>query len=243
MRPASLRSAAAIVSLISLLAACANEPIRAKDGSQQTRSFSVAQLAKSDIDDVTELHQRAMLASLRALATKFYKRNPREFRKAGHADADAAVETLFRPLEGWAESSRKDADWAARLADAWRPDYVGDRVGALFEGLLTMGMASYGNRREFYLTSRIDAQTLYNSARNLEAVAWKIANARDEAGSLYLLSNAMDAGAAPNLSFEREFGKLIATQDNLARIVEDKTNRTIRAGTVSLASMLFLPVK
>jgi hypothetical protein len=53
----------------------------------------------------------------------------------------------------------------------------------------------------------------------------------------------MDAGAAPNLSFEREFGKLIATQDNLARIVEDKTNRTIRAGTVSLASMLFLPVK
>ena len=52
----------------------------------------------------------------------------------------------------------------------------------------------------------------------------------------------MNAGSAANLSFEREFGKLIGIQDTLAKIIEDKTNRAIRFGVVNLAKMVFLPI-
>jgi hypothetical protein len=98
-------------------------------------------------------------------------------------------------------------------------------------------MAAFDHRTEFYLLSEVDAQKLYNAARNTEAVAWKLATARNPRGESLLLSNSM-----ANLSFEREFGKLIGIQDTLAKIVEDKSNRAIRFGVVNVASMMFLPI-
>ena len=225
-----------------LLAACADPAIQRKDGSTSKRSFVLARVAKGDIDDVAETHQEVMLRSLRTLALKFYKRNPREFRKSGFSEAEPATEALFASVGDWAQSPLRKLDWATRLAEAWQPAYEGDRVRALFEGLLVMGMASYDDHREFYLTTSLDPQKLYNSARNLEAVAWKVAHARSERGELILLSNSMEPGGDANLSFEREFGKLIATQDNLALIIEDKGNRTVRTGVVNLATMVFLPI-
>jgi hypothetical protein len=56
-----------------------------------------------------------------------------------------------------------------------------------------------------------------------------------------LLSN--EAGDPPNLSFEREFGKLIALQDVLARILAQQENRTLRRIVQQLPSAVFLPVK
>ncbi|MBU3694040.1 MAG: hypothetical protein FGM40_04340 [Rhodocyclaceae bacterium] len=225
-----------------LLAGCADPAIKHKDGTSSKRGFMLASVAKGDIDDVTETHQQAMLQSLRTLALKFYKRNPREFRKGGFAEAEPAVEALFAPLDDWARAPLREAEWTRRLAEAWQPDFAGDRVRALVEGMLVMCMASYDHHREFFLTTQLDPQKLYNSARNLEAVAWKIGHARTPRGELVLLSNSMDADTGANLSFEREFGKLIATQDNLALIIEDKGNRTIRTGMVNLATMAFLPI-
>jgi hypothetical protein len=57
-----------------------------------------------------------------------------------------------------------------------------------------------------------------------------------------LLSNGVNGDGVPNLSFEREFGKLIGIQDTLAKIIEDKSNRAIRFGVVNVASMAFLPI-
>lgn len=225
-----------------LLTACADPAIRHKDGSSSKHGFDISRVVKGDIDDVAETHQQAMIRSLRTLALKFYKRNPREFRKSGFTAAEPAVEDLFAPLEDWQHAALRDSEWAGRLAEAWQPDYGGDRVKALIEGLLTMCMASYDHHREFYLTTTLDPQKLYNSARNLEAVAWKLSQAHTPRGDPVLLSNSMDAGTGPNLSFEREFGKLIATQDNLALIIEDKGNRVIRTGVVNLATMVFLPI-
>ena len=229
--------------LLALLAAgCADPTIQRKDGSSSRRGFEISRVAKGDMDDVAEAHQASLLRSLRTLALKFYKRNPREFRKSGFDTPEPAVEALFAGLDDWDRSPLRQLEWTQRLAEAWQPDDAGDRVRALFEGLLVMCMASYDHHRHFYLTTSIDAQKLYNSARNLEAVAWKIGQARDSRGNLMLLSNSMDTDSAPNLSFEREFGKLIATQDNLALIVEDKDNRALRVGMVNLATMVFLPV-
>ncbi|OJY59390.1 hypothetical protein [Thiobacillus sp. 0-1251] len=225
-----------------LLGACSSSAIQRKDGSSSVRSFSLRDLAKSDVDEVIEIHQQAALASLKTLTLKLYRRNPGEWRKSGYASADDATETLFKPLSHWHLSPQKDLNWQASLRDAWREDYMGDRVKALMDGLLVMHMAAFDHRTEFYLLSDVDAQKLYNAARNTEAVAWKLATARNARNEPLLLSNGTDGNGVINLSFEREFGKLIGNQDTLARIVEDKSNRAIRFGVVNLTSMVFLPV-
>ena len=225
-----------------LLAACSSPAIQRKDGSSSARSFSLLDLAKSDVDEVIEIHQQAVLATLETLTLKLYRRNPGEWRKSGYASADAATAALFQSVPHWHLSSQRHLDWEASLRDAWREDYTGDRVKALMNGLLVMHMAAYNHHTEFYRLTDIDAQKLYNAARNTEAVVWKLATTRDPRGEPLLLSNGSDGNGVANLSFEREFGKLIGNQDTLAKIVEDKSNRAIRFGLVNVTSMVFLPI-
>jgi hypothetical protein len=224
-----------------LLAACSTA-IQRKDGSSSARSFSVRDLAKTDIDSAVEIHQREIIAILRNLTVKLYRRNPAEWRKSGHASAEDATEALFRPLNHWHLAPLQQLPWQTALLDPWRADFDGDRVRALMQGLLVMQMAAFENRTEFYVLSELDAQKLYNAARNTEAVVWKLSNARGERGDPVLLTNSMEPGLVPNLSFEREFGKLIGIQDTLAKVVEDRTNRAIRFGVVNVATMVFLPI-
>lgn len=61
-------------------------------------------------------------------------------------------------------------------------------------------------------------------------------------GELILISNSADPQDVNNLSFEREFGKIIGIQDVLARSVENKSIRSIRFAVVNLAVMIFLPI-
>ncbi len=225
-----------------LLASCSSQPIQRKDGSSSARSFSMNTLAKGDIDTVVEIHQQEVIASLKALTLKLYRRNPAEWRKSGFASADEAATALFKPLEHWKLAPQKNLPWETALLDPWRGDFSGDRVKALMNGMLVMHMAAFDHQTEFYLLTKVDAQKLYNAARNTEAIAWKLSNARNAQGELILHSNSMNAGNAANLSFEREFGKLIGIQDALAKVIEDKTNRAIRFGTVNLAKMVFLPI-
>lgn len=71
---------------------------------------------------------------------------------------------------------------------------------------------------------------------------WKLSNTRTSRGELFLLSNE-GAGPAPNLSFEREFGKVIGGLDVLSKIVADKDNRTVIKVVQSLATAIFLPIR
>jgi hypothetical protein len=225
-----------------MLGACSGHAIQRKDSSNSARSFSVRDLAKSDVDNVIEIHQREVIATLKTLTLKLYLRNSNEWRKSGHASADDATAALFKPLGHWHLASKQDTPWETVLLDPWRADFTGDRVKALMEGLLVMHMAAFNHQTEFYLLTEVDAQKLYNAARNTEAVAWKLSTARDRKGEPILLSNSMEAGAVANLSFERGFGKLIGLQDTLAKIIEEKNNRAIRFGVVNVASMVFLPI-
>ncbi len=108
-------------------------------------------------------------------------------------------------------------------------------------GISSMIFLAYNGKTEFYVTDVLDAQKLYNCARNLEIAAWKLANARDARGDPLLLSNEL-AGEVRNLSFEREFGKMIAYQDVMAEITAQRTNRTIRHVVQSVATAVFLPI-
>jgi len=94
---------------------------------------------------------------------------------------------------------------------------------------------------EFFVIDELDPQKLYNSARNVEIAVWKLSNDRDANGQLFLLSNsALDEPR--NLSFERLFGKVIAHQDMMARIISGSTNRTIRHVIQRLMGAVFLPI-
>jgi len=225
-----------------LLAACNGQPIQRKDGSSSVRNFSIKDLAKGDVDDVVEIHQKEVIGILQALTLKLYRRNPNEWRKSGFSSAEAATAALFRPLPLWHVSAHKNIDWESPLRNLWRDDFSPDRVRALMTGLLIMHMAAFNHQTEFYLLTEIDAQKLYNAARNTEAIVWKLSTAKNQGGEPVLLSNGLDANGVANLSFEREFGKLIGIQDVLARVIENKNNRAIRFGVVNLASMVFLPI-
>ena len=227
---------------VALLAACSGQPIQRKDGSSSVRSFSVKDLAKGDVDDVIEVHQKEIIGILKTLTLKLYRRNPNEWRKSGFSSADEATAELFKPIPLWHLSSQKDLAWEIPLRDLWREEFPGDRIKALMNGLLVMHMAAFNHQTEFYLLTKMDAQKLYNAARNTEAVVWKLSNAENLRGETLLLSNGFDGNSVANLSFEREFGKLIGIQDALAKVIEDKNNRAIRFGMVNVASMIFLPI-
>lgn len=202
--------------------------------------FDLGQLVKTDINRVAETHQQHVFASLRRLADKLYRRNPAEWRKGGAPSAEAAVSRIFDEKHRWRFASlghRRDLE-AMRIA--LHPEFRGDRVQALIVGLASMVQSALGDREVFYMLDDLEPQHLYNAARNVEIVAWKLASTRDASGSLLLLSN--EIGEVSNLSFEREFGRVIGLLDALADIVEDETERTVTRVVQNITTAVFLPV-
>lgn len=192
------------------------------------------------MDRVAEAHMQDAMASLRTLADKLYKRNPKELKKGGWAKADDAVERLFGKQHNWRFPELEGRYGSDAIALAFKADYTGDRVFALMAGLGGMTLAAFGDRYEFYMFDDVNAQRLYNAARNMEIAVWKLGHDKDGEGNLLLLSNEM-AGAS-NLSYEREFGKVIGNLDTLSRIIADKTNRAVVKVMQSMATAVFLPV-
>jgi hypothetical protein len=205
------------------------------------RAFPTFDVAKSDIDIAAEAHSKECLASARLLMEKLYRRNPREWRKGNYSSMDAALARAFDARSGFRFAELGHARGADAILLALKPEYAGDRVFAFGVGLASMVFLAYNEKTEFYLTDMFDPQKLYNSARNIEIAAWKLANARDARGDPLLLSNEI-AGDARNLSFEREFGKMIAYQDVMAQIAAQRTNRIIRRAVQTLATAVFLPI-
>jgi len=220
------------------LAACAQHgttPPRRGGG------FDASQLAKSDIDRVAEAHQREIFGDLKLLAEKLYRRNPRELKKSGQLSVEAALARIFEGRHEWKFPELQGKRGTDVIHLAFRDDYAGDRVLALIAGLGSMMQTAFNDKTEFFVIDDLNPQRLYNAARNVEIAVWKLSNARTARGELYLLSNEM-AGPVHNLSFEREFGKIIGGLDVLAIIIADKDNRTIVKVIQTLATAVFLPI-
>ena len=226
--------------LILLLAACAANPKGPGKG-PASPDFRFASLAKTEVDQVADLHLLESLSHLRTLMEKLYRRNPREWKKSGHASLEAAVARVFDSdfQQNFAELNDKRGIEALYLC--FQEDFNGDRVLALVWGMTTMTLAAYNDKTDFYAWDDLDQQKLYFAARNYEIAAWKLATNRDKQGQLFLLSNEINNDVR-NLSFEREFGKLIAEHDMLAKIVAGRTNRTIVRVVQNLATAIFLPL-
>ncbi|WP_438970792.1 hypothetical protein [Methylophaga sp.] len=214
----------------------------ATGNSTQNSNAGLSRLAKSDVDEVIEIHQKAVLGDLKKLMVKLYKRNPnlrydREIRSI-KASVDLTFSRRFDFNYPEFKRIKKPTD-IVRLAMDER--YQGDRVLAFIVGLRKMLMASYDNHQEFFYLTSIDQQKLYNSARNIEIAAWLLAKKRDRDGNLLILSDSLSEETR-NLSYQRLIGRMIATQDNLALVISQKTGRIIKTFVVRAASLVFLPI-
>jgi len=209
---------------------------------QQDRS-TINQLGKSDFDRMADVEIRENTESLRALMLKLYKRNPGELKKSTSDSADKMATWVF---DGGAQHQYRfeeinNLQSTDAIFLAFKPEYHGDRVLSFIVGLHTMLLKAHNDKTDFYFTDSIDPQRIYNVARNIEIAAWKLSNARKQDGTLYLLTNEIN-DTERNLSFEREFGKIIGRTDLYAISLAEKSQRFISRVMQNLATAVFLPI-
>ncbi len=227
----------------SLVCACStNMPIEGKAIPERGDRSSANQLAKNDFDRMADVELEQNTQSLKNLMLKLYKRNPNQLAKSTTDNAEKMASWIFEGelQHHWQFKEIDNKQDTDAIFLAFNPDYQGDRVLPYIVGLHTMLLKAHGNKKDFYLTDNINPQSIYNVARNIEIAAWKLSMARDTNGNLYLLSNEI-SDKDRNLSFEREFGKMIGRTDLYAIALAEKSQRLISRIAQSLATAVFLP--
>ncbi|MBK6614776.1 hypothetical protein [Ottowia sp.] len=226
------------------LAGCAGDAPTTR-GTVQGAGFSSTELLQSEGNRMTHAAMSANLASLRLLADKLYRRNPAEWRKtaATRETALLQLDTALRAGQPWAPlGGQRDV---AALSLALAPAFQGDRVAAFILACADTIVTAHGGKREFYYLDGVDPQHVHNAARNMEVALWILNTRRDARGQPLLLANEI-AGENRNLSFEREFGKVIGRLDLLASYMTERYRRAVIGyvqGLVAAPLLVFLPVK
>ena len=231
---------AAALGLACVLGGCASSAPTTR-GEVRGQDFQPAELLQSEGNRIA---QNAMLAnhrSLMALADKLYRRNPAEWRKraATREAALAQLELALLSAQPWAPLAGQ------RDVAALSPDFAGDRVAAFIVACADTIVTAHGGKREFYYLDGIDPQHLYNAARNMEIALWILNTRRDAQGQPLLLANEIGPDSR-NLSFEREFGKIIGRLDLLATYTTERYRRAVIGyvqGLVAAPLLAFLPVR
>lgn len=202
------------------------------------------QLVKTDLDRLADIEYAENVSTLRLLMLKMYKRNPAEALKSGLGSPEQIATYVFErdAIHHWQFDALGGAQDTAAIKLALNPQYSGDRVLALVVGIQSMMFRAHGNKSVFFLTDSIEPQSLYNAARNIEIAVWKLTHAKSAQGELLLLTNSQP-GEVQNLSFEREFSKMIARTDLLALTLAEKSQRFISRLTQSISTAPFLPFR
>lgn len=229
--------------MLALLAACSTTPT--PHGEVRGASASTREMGQSDTNRIATLSMRANLDSLYLLMDKLYRRNPAEWKKTGASREEVIkrVRDAVEQRQTWADLQGK-RDIAA-MSLALSPDFKADRVAAFIYASADMIITAHGGKTEFFLIDSLDAQYVYNAARNIEIADWMLSNRRNSTGQPLLLADEINASER-NLSFEREFGKLVGRLDVLAEFVTEKYRR---AGISYVQNLLggsflqFLPVR
>lgn len=223
-----------------LLSSCNKEIVR--ENKPVENITSATSIVKTDIDNVLDVHIRETQRLLKELMVKLYKRNPRELKKTDLKLPQEHIVRLFELEHTWDFPEFEGKYDVDVIKLTFTDEYKGDRVFSFIAGLTSMIMKSYNYQSEFYMFDSVDPQKLYNAARNIEIAVWKLGHDVDSNGELFLYSNSLATEEVVNLSYERLCGKLIATQDNIAKIIANKKNRTITSVMQRMASAIFLPI-
>ena len=240
------RSAACICLTLALAGCGVFTPTPTPHGEVKTAATQPLELAQSDVNRLATLGMRDNLDSLARLLDKLYRRNPAEWKKTSTISRDDAITQVRAAIDKrqpWpALQGKRDID---ALALALGPDFKGDRVAAFIYASADMLIVAHGDKTEFTLIDGLDAQKLYNAARNIEIAVWMLANRRNTTGQPLLLADEITPQLR-NLSFEREFGKVIARLDLLAELVTEKYRRAAISYVQNLLGgtfLQFLPVR
>lgn len=209
--------------LLVLLFGCTSPPVKKEvDG----ESFQSGQMLQSDANRAANLAMRDNLESLSLLLDKLYKRNPREWKKTAAPSREQAHQRVMeairnqQPLPGLGGKKSVEA-----LPLAFDPAFQGDRAGALIYGIGSMLFELYGGTDTQHLLSGLNSQMTANAAWNIEVAAWLLASRTDDQGQPLLLSNEISS-AGRNLSFEREFGRMIGRLELLAQMTNESLRRS-----------------
>ncbi len=206
------------------------------------RPYKLSNIAKSEVNMVIDLHLNEITRLIEQLAVKLYKRNPGELKKTAYpaGEMEDRIKKIVACKESGALKELHGKKGIEAMLLSFEENFKGDRVFALMAGLYTMILNSYNNRCESFIINQLNQQKLYNSARNIEVLVWRLKTRKNAEGQLFFLTNETEKHRQ-NLSFERLFGKMIAIQDMTALIVADQTNRIINR-IVHFTGMSFMPL-
>ena len=228
-----------------LLVGCASKA-PTPHGEVKGAAATPGELVQSDVNRMATLAMQENLESLYRLMDKLYRRNPAEWRKThplGREQAIAQVRAAITQRQPWAPlQGQRDI---AALAMALAPEFADDRVAAFIYAVADMLITAHGGKIAFFLLDGVDPQHLHNAARNIEIAAWMLSQRRNAQGQPLLLADEISPQGR-NLSFEREFGKVIARVDLLAAVATEKYRRAVIAYVQGLAGstfLQFLPVR
>ena len=198
-------------------------------------------IAKTDIDIITEIHVSNAKENIEDLIIKLYKLNPIYLRKnEKFNNVSEVIIDIFKDIDV-KKIDKTGKDNINLILKGFNHDFNGDRIYYICKGLYGMINASYNYKNKFYLTDpKLDAQKLMNTAINIETLVWRLSNSKNN-GELLIKTNNINKNKI-NLSFERLFGKLINNQENMARIISSQQGRIIQKAAKGIVSSIFLPI-
>lgn len=239
----SSRAASIILAMGLGLGGCAGPGVPTGPQHPRNEEMSFDQLGQTDFNRTVTIAMRDNLDSLGRLLEKLYRRNPAEWRKTGAPDLAAAVRQGRNAIQtGQAPSDLGALRDVEILSVALDPAYRGDRVGTLIFGLADMIIRAHNGKTRYYASDVLDAQHVYNAARNVEVAAWLLTTRRDAAGRPLLLANEI-SNDITNLSFEREFGQIVGRLDLVANLLDENLRRVGINYMQGLLFFNFLPVR
>ena len=216
-----------LIILIIFLASCKNNVL--------------TNIAKTDIDIITEIHVNNAKENIEDLIIKLYKLNPIYLRKnEKFNNVSEVIIDIFKDID-IKKIDKTGKDNINLILKGFNHDFNGDRIYYICKGLYGMINASYNYKNKFYLTDpKLDAQKLMNTAINIETLVWRLSNSKNN-GEILIKTNNINKNKI-NLSFERLFGKLINNQENMARIISSQQGRIIQKAAKGIVSSIFLPI-
>ena len=228
-----------IIFLTLALFSCSSSTLQRKNSTQYDKG-SINQFGKSDFDRMADYEIRENIESLKILMIKFYKKNPNQLKKSTSDNAEKMTNWVFNGNHNWKFKRINNAQGVDALNQVFDDNFEGDRVLSLITGLYSMLIKAHGDKKEFYIFDSLDPQKIYNSSRNFEIIVWKLSSKKNNKGQPYLISNEISSSQA-NLSFEREFGKIIGRTDYFAFTLSEKTERAVTRVIQSFTTGIFLP--
>ena len=222
-----------------LICSYSGSTLQKKDSTQYDKG-SINQFGKSDFDRMADYEIRENIESLKILMLKFYKKNPNQLKKSTSDNAEKMTNWVFYGDHDWKFKRIDSAQGVDALNQVFDDNFKGDRVLSLITGLYTMLIKAHGDKTEFYIFDSLDPQKIYNASRNIEIIVWKLATKKNKKGQPFLLSNEINT-LESNLSFEREFGKIIGRTDYFAFTLSEKTERTVTRVIQNFTTGIFLP--